>query len=101
VQVWRGHEGTIRRLAVAPDGELIASAGDDRTVRLWDVQRGEATILRGHQAGVLYVGFAPDGKQLVSTGGDGTTRLWKVERPAALEPLRPWLDATTSVPPAE
>ncbi|WP_405614828.1 WD40 repeat domain-containing protein [Streptomyces sp. NBC_01508] len=46
VDVLRGHEGHVRRVAWSPDGQFIATGSDDRTVRVWsarpDVDRLEA-----------------------------------------------------------
>ena len=38
----RGHEGRVRTLAFHPEGKVLASGGPDRTLRLWDLDKGAA-----------------------------------------------------------
>jgi WD40 repeat protein len=74
----------VRGLAFSPNGKILASAGDDHTVRLWNVPAGTALgrPLAGHTGLVGAVAFSPDGKLLASGSDDRTVRLWDVRRRA-------------------
>ncbi|WP_435604205.1 TIR domain-containing protein [Streptomyces sp. bgisy130] len=81
----RGHSGRLWTAAVHPSRPLVATAGDDRTVRLWDPRDGRQTgELTGHTGRILSAAFSPDGSLLATGGEDGTVRLWTV--PAQGEP---------------
>ena len=65
--------------AFSPDGEQIAAAVGDGTVRIWTVADGAPVrSLSGHEGPVMSVTYAQDGQLLLSGGADKTTRLWKV-----------------------
>jgi cytochrome c len=76
VRTFEGHTAPIVGLAVSPDGNTIASASWDRTIRLWTVAGGENRVLEGHDQNVNGVAFSRDGAQLVSAGYDATVRIW-------------------------
>ncbi len=77
VAILRGHSGLIWSIAWAPNGQLLASASDDGTVRIWDARKYTVhNILRAHSDMVLSVGWSPDGSRLITGNIDGTLELW-------------------------
>ena len=94
VHVWRLVEGTdgvtgqtlhalsahvngADSAAFSPDGALLATAGRDNHIKLWDMATGtQLATLEGHERPVLTLSFSPDGALLASGSGDNTVRLW-------------------------
>ncbi|KAL2151877.1 hypothetical protein VTH82DRAFT_5061 [Thermothelomyces myriococcoides] len=87
------HEKDINALDISPTGRFFASASQDKTVKIWDVERLEVQgILKGHKRGVWAVKFAPlhtppiqgeqgsvSGRGVILTGsGDKTIKLWSL-----------------------
>ena len=68
---------------------MLASGGDDQTVRLWDSHTGECLrLLQGHTNSVNSVCFSPDGSVLASGSYDQTVRLWDTHTGACLRLLQ-------------
>ena len=62
----------------SPDGRWLASAGGDRTVRLWDADDGEQVQELGTHGDVVYTAaYSPDGRVLATGSRDRTVRLWQ------------------------
>jgi eukaryotic-like serine/threonine-protein kinase len=65
-----------------PRTDSLASAGADKTVRLWDpVTAQELLTLKGHKARVRTAASSPDGTFLASGSEDGIIRMWRAPGP--------------------
>ena len=71
------HDGSIRKLAVSPDGTRLATCGADRFVRIWNSSDGALVTTHEHAADVFAVTFTPDGTHLVF--GDLFGRLFALD----------------------
>ena len=103
--VLEGHQDGVRAVCpVTVDGQaLLASGGDDGTVRIWDPATGEQrAVLEGHQGGVSAVcPVTVAGQALLASGGDdGTVRIWDPatgQQRAVLEGHQDWVNAVCPV----
>ena len=79
LRILRGHRKTINRIVWSPDGRFLASSSKDKTVRIWNVARGECTTtLTGHKSEVLSVAWSPDGKKIVAASWN-TICIWDTQ----------------------
>src|SRR5262249_39172552 len=92
------HRATVRSLRFNPSGDLLASASQDHTVKIWDIRgTDEPLTLLGHNARVNCVAFSPDGHLLASTGDDNTGRVWDTQQGQPIMVLNPDLGAVLAV----
>ncbi|MEM6299506.1 MAG: OmpA family protein [Bacteroidota bacterium] len=76
----RGHDpGGVQNIRFSPDGKMLATAGLDKKITLWDLATGKPiTRLFGHGDEIYEATFSGDGKLLVSASADMTARVWDV-----------------------
>src|SRR5438552_1386387 len=71
------HGNHVSSLAYSPDGKVLASAGYDNAVRIWDPATGkELRKLGGSYNPLSSVSFSPDGKTIVAGSYDNVIRFW-------------------------
>merc|ERR1712188_319865 len=73
----KGHNHFVSDVVVSSCGQFAVSASWDKTLRLWDLERGiTAPRFTGHKHDVLSVAFSADNRQIISSSRDKTLKLW-------------------------
>jgi tricorn protease-like protein len=75
-----GHEGLIRAMTFSGDGRHLASCGEDRIIRVWEIASGTCRVLPGHTDDLFALAFHPGGTRLASAGRDRAVWLWDLAR---------------------
>lgn len=74
-----GHKDAVTSATFSPDGTLLATAGDDRTVRLWSSKDGKLQAILQSEQSVLSLTFSPDGNRVVAGESENRIELWDIE----------------------
>ncbi|EIW75808.1 YVTN repeat-like/Quino protein amine dehydrogenase [Coniophora puteana RWD-64-598 SS2] len=77
----QGHTDGVQSVEYSPDGSrsLVASAGDDRVLKLWDARTGSSTATLKHPEAVRSVSFSPNGKRIATACDDWLVRVYDVD----------------------
>jgi WD40 repeat protein len=83
-----GHGNHVRSIEFSPDGQTLATASEDSTIRIWErASNTTKYIYHAHTGPVYDVAFSPQGSLLASASRDGTVRLWDPTVPQDRRPL--------------
>jgi len=78
IKTLEGHKDGVLTLAFSPCGKFLATAGEDNTIRLWDIPDGiEIQSLEGHEGDIRAVAFNPEGDYFATGSWDKTIKVWK------------------------
>lgn len=83
-----GHDGGVNALSFHPQKPIVASGGDDRTVKLWSCEEQTCLLtLHGHRDRVRAVSFSPNGNLIASGGAenDKIVKLWNLRANEAID----------------
>src|SRR6516225_2792195 len=94
----KGHTALIYHVAFSPDGKLLATAGFENLIKLWEWPGGkEVRTLTGHTGPVYCVVFHPNGTTVASASLDKTIRLWNVADGKSIREIKGHTDIVDSI----
>jgi COMPASS component SWD3 len=98
LQTLQGHARGINDVAWSPTAEYLATASDDKSLRVWDAETGDALVeFRGHTNFVFSCAFNPQSNLLVSGSFDETVKIWDVRSGDCVSTLPAHSDPVTGV----
>jgi WD40 repeat protein len=74
-----GHNDSVRSVSFSPTWDAIATASQDKTAKLWDLQGNCLVTFTGHNDSVRSVCFSPTGDRIATASDDKTAKLWDLQ----------------------
>ena len=94
---WKAHQDAVNALAFSPDGSLLATAGKEGTVHLWEARTGIALFSFDHEFPVSAVAFSFDGNAIAGGDWSGKIRLWETATGVGIQTLAVGKHTVTSI----
>ncbi|MEH2339175.1 nSTAND1 domain-containing NTPase [Nostoc sp.] len=79
IKTLEGHSDVVNTVSFSPDGKLIASASDDKTIILWNPDGSRFGKPLQHDSGVTSLSFSPDSKMIAAGTKNGIVKLWNID----------------------
>lgn len=73
-----GHKDAVRSVTFSPNGQMIATASEDNTVRLWNIKGREIRKFTGNNQVFRTVNFSQNGKMIAAISADNTIKIWEI-----------------------
>lgn len=80
-QMWRADQASVWHLSFSPQGDHLATAGKDGTIKLWELDGQLHRQIQASPQGINTLDFTPDGQNLVFGGDDGIVGIWPLKKP--------------------
>ena len=75
----KGHSSDVNSVTFSPDGQMLVTGSDDRTIKLWNVTtKQEIRTFNGHSSFIYAIAISPDGQTIASGSADKTIKLWNL-----------------------
>lgn len=98
LKTFYGYSESVRSVAYSPDGSRIAFGSANKTIDIWDANKGlYLKTLKGHTGNVTSLSFSPDGSRIVSSSSDNTIKIWNVNTGECIKTLKGDYDRFYSV----
>jgi WD40 repeat protein len=98
IHILSAHESRVWSVAFSPNGEILISGSEDKTIKLWNAKTGECLqTLQGHANWIKSIAFSPDGRLFASGSFDQTVKLWDAQTGDCLSTLQAHASTVTAV----
>ncbi|MBD2607963.1 serine/threonine protein kinase [Scytonema hofmannii FACHB-248] len=94
----KGHSSDVNSVTFSPDGQMLVTGSDDRTIKLWNLTtKQEIRTFKGHTSWIYAIAISPDGQTIASGSVDKTIKLWNLNTGKEIRTLKGHSDSVASV----